>query len=518
MSSAASARPETQPVVSIAARSGDPRRTLAPESSAADVAEACRSAARTLPDLAAAGAAGRARLLRAIADRLDAEVDRLVPVADAETALGEARLRGEVGRSSAQFRLFATVLEDGAWLEATVDHADPDWPAGGRPDLRRTAVPLGVAGVFAASNFPFAFSVAGGDVASALAAGCPVVVKGHPGHPETSQLCAEALRAAAVSAGLPEQVLNLVTGMDAGRALVLDPHVRAVGFTGSVAGGRALYDLAKGRPDPIPFYGELGSINPVVISEAAAQERAGEIGEGLAASFLLGTGQFCTKPGLVLLPAGPAGRDVEEALAAAVRRSPAAHLLLDRIRTAFADGVSARTRLDGVELVAEGGAPDDERQARAAVLAVEAGALAEVDLLAEECFGPLVVLARWRDEAELLDAVSRLPGSLTATVQAGAAETAPDTVAGRATALLQQRAGRLVWNGWPTGVAVTWAMQHGGPWPSSTEPATTSVGTAAISRWVRWVAFQNVPDALLPADLQEGNPLGIPRRVDGERR
>jgi NADP-dependent aldehyde dehydrogenase len=457
---------------------------------------------RAVSASAALVAADRAHLLRTMAGELEKDGDVVVDTADRETALGTPRLAGELARSAFQLRLFADVLDDGGYLDVTIDHADPAAVPAPRPDLRRMMVPLGPVAVFAASNFPLAFSVPGGDTASALAAGCPVIVKAHPGHPDTSALCATALRRAAASAGLPEDVVQVVYGFEAGPRLVTHPAIEAVGFTGSVAGGRALHDLAAARPRPIPFHGELGSINPLVVTPAAAAERAAEIAVGLAQSFTMGTGQFCTKPGLAFVPAGSS---LVAELAAAAAGVATGRMLTDGIRDAFAAGAASRAALPGVRAVLTGaGSPW--------VLATPASTLDE--RLLDECFGPLIVVAEYGSAEELLAAVDRVPGALTGTVHCGAREAAggiADEVARR----LAARVGRVVFNGFPTGVAVTWAQQHGGPYPSSTSAAHTSVGTAAIRRFLRPVAFQDTPEALLPAALRDDNPLRLPRRVDG---
>ncbi|MGH3388091.1 MAG: aldehyde dehydrogenase (NADP(+)), partial [Actinomadura sp.] len=494
---------------------GEQRGKVAAEATADEVAAACRAADAARAVLAAAGIAGRAALLREMAAGLEGAADELVEVSDAESALGEPRLRGEVARTAFQLRLFADALEEGSWLGVTIDPADPDAAPAPRPDLRRMMVPLGVVAVFGASNFPLAFSVPGGDTASALAAGCPVVAKAHPAHPDLSERCARILRAAAQRAGLPADVIQIVHGQEAGAALVSDPHVKAVGFTGSARGGRALFDIARSRPEPIPFYGELGSLNPVVVTPAAAAERAADIATGLTGSFTLGTGQFCTKPGLVFVPADAAGDRLVDQMARSVSEVGAAAMLTDGIRAAFRAGLAEREALAGVRVVASGDEADGDRAVSARLLAAPATLLtdeAAAALLLDECFGPVTVLASYSGSDELLAALDRLPGSLTGTVHTGAGG---DEVAAAAGVRLSGRVGRVVWNGYPTGVAVTWAMQHGGPYPSSTEAATTSVGTAAMQRFLRPVTYQSTPPELLPEELRDDNPLNRPRRVDG---
>ncbi|WP_245834030.1 aldehyde dehydrogenase (NADP(+)) [Streptomyces aidingensis] len=505
------------PVWSVDPRTGQQREQIGQEATAADVDAAVRAAEAARTGLA--DRAARTALLRGAAAQLEAAAEQIVRTADAETALGEVRLKGELARTTGQLRAFADEAEDGGHLGVIIDHADPS-ATPPRPDLRRYRIPLGVVAVYAASNFPLAFSVPGGDTASALAAGCPVVVKAHPDHPATSELCAAALRRAAAEAGLDENVLGLVHGFDAGVELIKHPLVAAAGFTGSVRGGRALFDAAAARPVPIPFHGELGSLNPVVITRAAAGERAGEIGAGLAGSMTMGTGQFCTKPGLVFTPAGESGDQLVTSLAGALSGTPEGVMLDARMREAFAAGVAARAGLDGVQAPVTPGAGGSGGVA-AGFLTVPADRLAagggEYDLLLEECFGPVTVIARYGDPAEISAALERIGGSLTATVHIGGTEAEePDGEAARLLAELRPYAGRLLVNGWPTGVAVAPAQHHGGPYPATTS-TSTSVGATAIERWLRPVVYQNTPEALLPPELHDANPLGLPRRVNGRR-
>lgn len=446
----------------------------------------------------------RAEWLRAIADAVDAGARELIALADAETALGTPRLTGEVARTTAQLRLFARVIEEGSYLEAIIDHPNPT-ATPPIPDLRRVLRPIGPVAVFAASNFPFAFSVAGGDTASALAVGCPVIVKAHPGHPETSVRTARIVTDALRNAGAPDGLFALISGFDAGLALVDHPDIRAVAFTGSVQGGRALLDRASARPDPIPFYGELGSLNPVVVTAAADANRGAELAEGLAGSFQLGVGQFCTKPGVVFVPDGSI---TEQAIPELITAQP--RMLTEGIEGAFAAGSARVSAITGVDVVAtlapSGGTPAP------LIAATDVATLqAHADALLEEVFGPFTLLVRYRDAAELQHALSLLPGSLTSTLHSEDG----DDVAG-IVQQLEARSGRLLFAGWPTGVAVSWAQHHGGPWPA-TNTQFTSVGATAVRRFQRPVAYQDAPDALLPASLREDNPLGIPRRVDGRQ-
>lgn len=470
---------------------------------ATDVDIAVRLAAASSVDRSSR--ADRARWLTALADAVEAHRDELVALAGEETHLGAARLAGEITRTATQLRFFAGVAREGSYVEATLDSPDASLTPP-RPDLRRMLRPLGVVAVFAASNFPFAFSVLGNDTASALAAGCPVVVKAHPGHPRLSSRVAEIGRAALVEAGAPVAALALVDGFDAGTALVQHPLVSAVGFTGSTRGGRALFDLASARPAPIPFYGELGSINPVVVTEAAVAADVSGIASGLAGSFTRDGGQYCTKPGLVFVPEG-AG--FEEALVTALDGAPTQTLLTTGIASAFDAGSAALAARDDVELVVAGDRATDA--AAPVVVATTAEAfVADREAFLEECFGPLTLLVRYADDASLAAALAVLEGSLTATIQH-----APDDDVAELTTALERVAGRVVFNGWPTGVAIAWAQHHGGLWPASTASVHTSVGATAIRRWLTPIAYQDAPAAVLPPELADGNPLGVPRREDG---
>jgi len=464
------------------------------------------AAAGAAAELARATDEQRAHWLEAVAEALDAAADELVPIAVAESHLPQGRLAGEVGRTTGQLRMFAAVVRDGAYLEAVIDHAQPD-ATPPQPDLRRVLIPVGPVAVYAASNFPFAFSVAGGDTAAALAVGCPVVVKAHPGHPELSRRTAEIIITALAAAGAPAGAFGLVEGFEAGTDLVTHPAIRAAAFTGSLHGGRALFDLAAARPAPIPFYAELGSINPVVVTRAAVEESGDALAKGLVGSFTLGAGQFCTKPGVVLVPAD-AG--FEDAVASAASDAAPATLLNDRIGEGFADGLDALVGHPDVEVIAGTPGGGSVEAPEPVVLATSAAAVADdPDALLAECFGPVTLLIRYADEADRQAVLDVLEGSLTATVHAAEGEDVRALTTG-----LAERAGRVLFGGWPTGVAVTWSQQHGGPWPATTS-IHTSVGATAVRRFQRPVVFQDAPEAVLPAALQEANPLGIPRRVDG---
>ncbi|MFE1309404.1 aldehyde dehydrogenase (NADP(+)) [Streptomyces sp. NPDC058755] len=501
------------PVWSVDPRTGKQREQVAVEATAQEVDASVRAAHAVRGALA--DRTVRSAFLRSAAAGLDAAKAPLIETADAETALGPVRLTGELARTAYQLRAFADIVDEGAFLDVIIDHPD-DTATPPIPDLRRYKVPLGVVAVYSASNFPFAFSVAGGDTASALAAGCPVVVKAHPDHPALSELVAKVLRRAAAEHGIPEGVVGLVHGFEAGVELIRHPLVTAAGFTGSVRGGRALFDAAAARPVPIPFHGELGSLNPVLVTEAAAAERAEAIGSGLAGSMTLGVGQFCVKPGLVLVPSGAAGDGLVKALTDAVSDTDAGVLLDHRMRDNFVAGVAERAQLPEVDSPVTPGA-GGEHTVSAGFLTVPASRLAEqgaYDLLLEECFGPVTVVVRYEDAGEATAVLSRLPGNLTATVQLSAEEAVGEGRGAELLAELTPLAGRVLVNGWPTGVAVAPAQHHGGPYPATTS-TSTSVGGTAIERWLRPVTYQGAPQALLPPELRDDNPLGLPRRFNG---
>ena len=460
------------------------------------VDRACRAAAEASAVFGRTGRGDRAALLRDIAERIDAAGEAITETGSAETGLPPARLEGERGRTVGQLRLFADHVEAGGHLDRRHDEALPGRAPLPRPDLRLMMRPLGPVAVFGASNFPLAFSVAGGDTASALAAGCPVVVKGHPGHPGTGAIVAEAIAGAVEAAGLPAGTFALVNdgGHEVGAALVRHPAIRAVGFTGSLQGGRALHDVAAGRADPIPFYGELGSVNPVFVLPAAARKRGEAIAEGWAASLTMGVGQFCTNPGIVLVPEAEADAFVAAA-GAALAPVDAAPMLTGGIARAYREGVDRMGAIEGIERV--GGAEGAGRTGAPALFRVGAD-LFSTDM-AHEVFGPAGLVVAARDADAMRAIAERLPGQLTATLQIDEAD---HEAAGALMPALEAMAGRILVNGFPTGVEVADAMMHGGPWPASTNPLHTSVGTLAIRRWLRPVCYQNVPHTLLPEDLR----------------
>lgn len=459
-----------------------------------------------MPALAALGREGRARLLEAMAERLEEGRGRLVETAMSETGLARPRLEGEAGRTTFQLRLFADAVREGSFLEAAIDHAGQT-PLGPAADVRRMLVPLGPIAVFGASNFPLAFSVPGGDTASAVAAGCPVVVKAHESHPLTSQFAFDALRAGVEDLGLPPGTVGLVHGRQAGADLVVHPLVKAVGFTGSPAGGRALLDLVNGRSEPIPFYGELGSLNPLVVTPGAAEARGAAVAEGLAASITGSAGQLCTKPGLVFVPAGETGDTLVEALAAILSAADAQPLLNAGIARSYREILDHLESAPGVTAAVQATAQSRPAWAAAGLLVTGSAGLGAV---LEECFGPAAVVVRYADEADLRAALRQVPGSLTASLHSERDETA---LTRRLVELITPLAGRLVFNGFPTGVRVSWAQHHGGPWPS-TNTLHTSVGVTAMRRFLRPLVWQDAPQELLPEELRDGH-TGTPRRIDG---
>lgn len=491
-------------------RTGVSTATDLEATSAPEVGHIAERAQQTAFEFADRGRDGRARMLDAIADSLDGDRDVLVQTADEETGLGVPRLNGELNRSIFQFRLFAEALREGSYIEAMIDRAT-ETALGAAPELRRMLVPLGPVAVFGSSNFPFAFSVAGGDTASALAAGCPVVLKAHSSHPLTSLRSFEAISAGLASAGAPDGTIGLVFGQAAGSLLVAHPAIKAVGFTGSLAAGKALQSVINDRDEPIPFYGELSSLNPLVITANAAGARSAQIAQGLFTSFTGSAGQLCTKPGIAFVPTGEAGDNLVEAIRDLVEQAEGQVLLNRRIFSAYQD-ISERLIKRGGGAVAT---------AHTAIATATSGYLAAPTLLTtkathmtneltEECFGPLIVVVRYENLEELDDAFRQLPNSLTATVHVEDDE--PELLM-ELTNRLAPRSGRIVYNGFPTGVRVSWAQHHGGPWPA-TNTLHTSVGVTAIRRFLRPLVWQDAPQSVLPEELRDG-PVDVPRRLDG---
>lgn len=448
----------------------------------------------------------RAALLRAIAANLEDRKSDLVERASLETGLPTARFEGETARTCGQLRLFADLVEEGSWVDARIDTADPERTPPPKPDIRSMRKALGPVAVFCASNFPIAFSVAGGDTVSALAAGCPVVVNAHIAHPGTSEIAASAIIDAVGECGFPEGTFSLLFSADyeIGAALVAHPSIKAVGFTGSRAGGRALMDIAAKREEPIPVYAEMSSVNPVFVLPRAADERSNEIAEGLFASFTLGYGQFCTKPGLAFLPLGDSFVAIVKTLDRLSSESPSTPLLTKGIRDSY---VGKTMKRGAAQAAAEGFSVDS------CVFEATAEEFLGDPLLGEEVFGPSSLAISYGASDELIRIAEGLEGQLTATIHGTAEDIAE---AGELIAVLEKKVGRLVFNGYPTGVEVCHAMVHGGPYPATSFPGTTSVGTRAIERFTKLVCFQDAPDSVLPDELKDGNPLGIVRMTDGE--
>jgi 2,5-dioxopentanoate dehydrogenase len=455
----------------------------------------------------------RAAFLRAIAEGIEALGDELLERAHAESGLPRARLTGERGRTVGQLRLFADEVEAGGWLGIRIDTALPDREPLPRPDLRQRRIPLGPVVVFGASNFPLAFSVAGGDTASALAAGCPVIVKGHSAHPGTSELVAQAILAAATACGMPDGVFSLLNSnsREVGAALVADPRVQAVGFTGSRAGGLALKKIANERAQPIPVYAEMSSVNPVLVLPGALADRPEALARGFIGSLTLGVGQFCTNPGLLFALEGPELDTFLTAAATALSEVSPATMLTAGIHAAYESGVRKLEQHGAVTLLGRGADADGRHCGRGALFSIAGDALlANADVM-DEVFGASSVIVRCADEASLVRLLEQLEGQLTATLHVTPADYG---LASRLLPVLERKAGRLLVNGWPTGVEVCHAMVHGGPYPATTDSRTTSVGTLAIERFLRPVCYQDLPPDLLPAELRD-QAAGLPRRIDG---
>lgn len=482
--------------------------------SSAEVDRAVQLAAQAFPVYAATSGKAKGAFMRRIADGLDSLQQTLAERAHLETALPMPRLLGEVTRTTGQLRVFASLAEEGSWVEARIDSPLPDRKPLPRPALRSMLRPIGPVVVFGPSNFPLAFSVAGGDTASALAAGCPVIVKAHSAHPGTGELVAEVMQQAVASEGLPEGVFSLLYDADieAGAALVRHPLVQAVAFTGSLGAGRALMDMAAARTHPIPCFAEMASCNPVFILPGALAKGADALAQGLFNSFTLAAGQMCTKPGIVLLPGQQETPAFAVKLSELVTQAQPFTLLTAGIAREYARGTSLRGKLATQAAQAPASGTASACPANAQVFTTTLEEFLEQPGLSEEIFGPDTLLVYCDSPAEYLRAAKTLDGHLTATVL-GSEE---DLAAHRELiAILEQKAGRLIFNGFPTGVEVAHAMVHGGPYPSTSDSRFTSVGSASIYRFARPVCFQNFPDALVPAELQAANPLGILRLIDG---
>jgi 2,5-dioxopentanoate dehydrogenase len=480
--------------------------------------EATRAATEAFDTYRATSPQERAAFLGKVADEIEADGEQIVARAVSESGLPLARLTGELGRTTGQLRMFARVVHLGDHLEARIDPALPDRTPLPRADIRQRQVPLGPVAVFGASNFPLAFSVAGGDTASALAAGCPVVVKAHNAHPGTSELVGAAVARAVAASGLPAGVFSVVfgSGTAVGQALVRDPRIKAVGFTGSRAGGLALVAAAAARREPIPVYAEMSSVNPVVVLPGSiADGRAETLATAYVGSLTLGSGQFCTNPGLTFVPSGPDGDAFVAAAARAVAATTGQTMLTSGIAQAYDKGTDALRTASGVTVEAEGAVGDAANAPAPLLASTTTAGLRDESAVSDEVFGAAGVVVRWDDEAELAEALRGLEGQLTVTVQAAESDHA---TARSLLPLLETKAGRILFNGWPTGVEVGHAMVHGGPFPATSDSRTTSVGSLAIYRFQRPVAYQDVPAGLLPEPTRDDNPWGVTQRIDGRLR
>ena len=503
----------SQTLRSYDASTGEPLPYAFSQATEAEVDAAAQAAARAYPAFRGLAASRRAEFLEAIAEQLEALDEQFVALVSRETALPTARIQGERGRTSGQMRLFAQVRRRGDFYGARIDRALPDRTPLPRVDLRQYRIGVGPVAVFGASNFPLAFSTAGGDTAAALAAGCPVVFKAHSGHMATAERVADAIIRAAEQTGMPKGVFNMIYGAGVGEALVKHPAIQAVGFTGSLKGGRALCDMAAARPQPIPVFAEMSSINPVLVLPEALRLRGATIASELLASVVQGCGQFCTNPGLVIGMRSDQFSAFVEQLSALMAEQPGQTMLNAGTLASYTRGVEALHAHPQVSHLA--GREQQGRQAQPQLFKADSRLLLEGDpLLQEEVFGPTTVLVEVADAAELQRALHGLHGQLTATLIAEAADLQAH---GELLPLLEQKVGRVLFNGYPTGVEVCDAMVHGGPYPATSDARGTSVGSLAIERFLRPVCYQNCPDHLLPEPLKDANPLGINRLVDGKQ-
>ncbi len=482
-----------------------------------EVDEAVSLSACAFDELRAMAPGTRATFLERIAEEIEGIGADLIERCHRESGLPVARLEGEVGRTAGQLRQFAGLVRDGSWVDACIDPALPKREPLQRADIRRMLIPIGPVVVFCASNFPLAFSTAGVDTASALAAGNPVIVKGHHAHPGTAELVGRAVQSAAKKTGMPPGIFSLLhgPGREVGMALVTHPGVRAVGFTGSQAGGRALFDAAASRPVPIPVYAEMASINPVFILPSAIAKKSEQLASALHQSVTMGVGQFCTNPGILVLQESPDARSFIDNLAGLLADTPPSVMLHAGIRAAYGEGLSRLEKTPNVELVGcgEGGIGPGESHAVGALFETTAKSFLADETMKQEVFGPSTLAVFCSSDAEVRKVARSFEGELTASVHGNDEELRGNT---DLVAILETRAGRLVFNGVPTGVEVCPAMVHGGPYPATTDVHFTSVGTAAIYRFARPVCYQNCPDRRLPDELKNANPLGIWRTVNGE--
>jgi len=487
------------------------------EATPGEVAEAVQMAGTAFQEYRNSTGKEKAVFLETIADEIFNLGDKLIARCCAETGLPEGRITGERGRTMGQLKLFAQVLNEGSWVDARIEHAIPEREPVPKPDIRSMLKALGPVGVFGASNFPLAFSVAGGDTASALAAGCPVVVKAHPAHPGTCELVAGAIIKAAKKCNMPEGVFSMLHGRsaDVGMAIVTHPLIKAIGFTGSFKGGKAIYDAAARRPEPIPVYAEMGSVNPVFILSGSMAHKYEEIATGFVGSVTLGTGQFCTNPGLVIHEQSGAASKFKGVVKANIEKLEASTMLTQGIQDSYNKALSRLESQQGVKVLARGKAHGDGFTGTPEIVSVDSRTFLRNKVLQEEVFGPSSLSVEAKSPDELVEIARNLEGHLTASLFATEEDLKNNA---ELISVLEQKVGRIIVNGFPTGVEVCHAMVHGGPFPATTDSRSTSVGTRAILRFARAVCYQGFPDSLLPDELKNNNPLNIWRMVDGERK
>lgn len=504
-------------VSALAAATGEQLKPVFGASTLKDVNEACELADASFDSYRQLTDEHRARFLDAIALGMLGLGDTLIDRVHLESGLPRPRLEGERMRTVNQLRLFANLLRDGRWHGAVIDKAMPDRQPMPRPDLRLRRIGVGPVVVFGSSNFPLAFSVAGGDTASALAAGCPVIVKAHPAHLGTSELVARVIQKAARDTDMPDGVFSMLIDKDisVGQALVSHPRVQAVGFTGSRRGGLALVAAAQARPVPIPVYAEMSSVNPVFLLPAALSARGDSIAKDFVESLVLGTGQLCTNPGILLALDSDALDEFVSTVADAISTKPSTTMLTPNIHGAYCNGVSSLSKAAGVRLVAEGREMEGSFQGKPALFRTDAATFLANPTLEDENFGPSALLVVCKTVADLVKVAATLDGQLSATLHY---EEADRMIAQALMPILERKAGRILFNGWPTGVEVSYSMVHGGPFPATSDSRSTSVGATAIDRFLRPICYQNVPESLLPPALQQSNPLKTWRLVDCDLR
>lgn len=485
------------------------------EATLAEVDEAALKAKVAFPNYKAKSNEEKAVFLETIADNILDLGDKLIQRCMLETALPMARLTGERMRTVSQLRLFASVVREGSWVDARIDTAIPGRLPAPKPDIRQMQIPLGPVGIFGASNFPFAFSVAGGDTVSALAAGCPVVVKAHPLHPGTSELVGKAILDAAKKTNMPDGVFSMVQGTsnEVGMAIVLHPEIKAIGFTGSFRGGKAIFEAANNRTIPIPVFAEMGSVNPVFILPGALKDRNEIIAKGLIGAVSLGVGQFCTNPGLVITEQSEESNQFLQNLKSSNEGITSGTMLSEQIRNNFSRGTQILDQTENVKLISSSSGEESGNSVKTKVYSTDFATFIKNDSLSEEIFGPSTLNVSANNKEEMLQLAEKLEGHLTATIH-GTEEDLKEY--SELVSILEQKVGRLIFNGFPTGVEVCHSMVHGGPYPATTAPQSTSVGTAAIKRFARPVCYQDFPDSVLPEQLKNENPLKIWRLINGE--